>query len=158
MASKVLILARDADDYTVQLRQRFPEVVFVTAMQADDIPAAAADCDVLMTRNDDCTRAVIRAMPRLKFIQALTTGTESIEAIPALPRDTIIAAARGFHGPQMSELAFLFMLAFARNIGGIIADQKQHRWNRVPQRLLAGKTITVIGVGRIAEELSQRAK
>jgi phosphoglycerate dehydrogenase-like enzyme len=158
MASKVLILARDADDFAAHLRRRFADVVFVTAMHASDAPALWADCDVLMTRNDDCTDTVIRAMPRLRFIQALTTGTELIEAIPDIPRDAIIAAARGFHGPQMSELAFLFMLAFARNIRGIIADQSEHRWNRVPQRLLAGKTVVVLGVGRIAEEIARRAK
>lgn len=158
MASKVLILARDAEAFAERLWRSFPDVAFFAVQDAPDPQAVGADCDVLMTRNDDCTDAVIRAMPRLKWIQALTTGTELIEAMPDIPRDAIITAARGFHGPQMSELAFLFMLAFARNFSAVIADQKQRRWNRVPQKLLAGKTMVVLGVGRIAEELARRAK
>jgi D-2-hydroxyacid dehydrogenase (NADP+) len=157
MAAKVLILARDAQDFAGHLQRSFPDVSFLTAQHADDACETCAACDVLMTRNDDCTDAVIRAMPRLKWIQALTTGTELIEAIPDIPHDAVITAARGFHGPQMSELAFLFMLSFARNLPGVIADQKQHRWNRVPQRLLVGKTLVILGVGRIAEEIARRA-
>jgi len=158
MASKVLILARDAEAFAEQLRPNFPDVAFFAAAEPQDALSNCGDCDVLMTRNDDCFEAVIRAMPRLKFIQALTTGTELIEAMPGLAPDVLITAARGFHGPQMSELAFLFMLSFARKLPAIIADQKQRRWNRVPQSLLVGKTLVVLGVGRIAEELARRAK
>src|SRR5438874_2482470 len=158
MASKVLILARDAEAFAERLRPHFPDVAFAPALATEEALRDCGDCDVLMTRNDDCFEAVIRAMPRLKFIQALTTGTELIETMPGLRSDVLITAARGFHGPQMSELAFLFMLSFARKLPAIIADQKQRRWNRVPQRLLAGKTVVVLGVGRIAEELARRAK
>jgi len=158
MTSKILILARDAEAFAEQLRPNFPDVAFFAAAEPQDALGNCADCDVLMTRNDDCFEALIRAMPRLRFIQALTTGTELIEAMPGLPPDVLITAARGFHGPQMSELAFLFMLSFARKLPAIIEDQKQRRWNRVPQRLLAGKTMVVLGVGRIAEELAKRAK
>jgi D-2-hydroxyacid dehydrogenase (NADP+) len=158
MASKVLILARDAEAFAEQLRPNFPDVSFLAGAGPQDALGNCGDCDVLMTRNDDCFEAVIRAMPRLKFIQALTTGTELIETRPGLAPDVLITAARGFHGPQMSELAFLFMLSFARKLPAIIEDQKHRRWNRVPQRLLAGKTMVVLGVGRIAEELAKRAK
>jgi phosphoglycerate dehydrogenase-like enzyme len=79
-------------------------------------------------------------------------------ALPNLPPSVMIAAARGFHGPQMSELAFLFMLAFARKFPTVLENQKNKIWDRREQRLLAGKTAVVVGVGRIAEELAQRCK
>ena len=97
-------------------------------------------------------------MPKLKLIQALTTGTDHITALPNLPPNIVIAAARGFHGPQMSELAFLFMLAFARKFPALLESQKQKRWDRREQRLLAGKTAVLVGVGAIAEELARRCQ
>src|SRR4029453_5988245 len=97
-------------------------------------------------------------MPRLRFIQALTTGTDDIAALPNLPPQALVAAARGFHGPQMSELAFLFMLAFARKFPAVLEDQRRHVWNRCEQRLLAGKTVVIVGAGRSAEELAHRCK
>ena len=97
-------------------------------------------------------------MPRLRLIQALTTGTDHIEALPNLPPGVMIAAARGFHGPQMSELAFIFMLHFVRDLRGLFATQDAHRWNRVHQRLLAGRTVVIVGVGAIAEELAKRCQ
>jgi D-2-hydroxyacid dehydrogenase (NADP+) len=58
----------------------------------------------------------------------------------------------------MSELAFLFMLAFARKFPTVLENQKRKIWDRREQRLLVGKTVVVVGVGRIAEELAQRCK
>ena len=54
-----------------------------------------------------------------------------------------LAAARGFHGPQMSELAFIFMLHFMRDFRDLFATQTSHRWNRVEQSLLEGRTAVI---------------
>ncbi len=67
----------------------------------------------------------------------------------------MLAAARGFHGPQMSELAFIFMLHFVRDFRDLFATQAAHRWNRVEQSLLDGRTAVIVGVGSIAEDLAQ---
>jgi phosphoglycerate dehydrogenase-like enzyme len=125
---------------------------------AADAIALGKECEILLIRTDEVSPALIAAMPRLRLIQALTTGVDHIVALPNLPARVHLAAARGFHGPQMSELAFLFMLAFARDLPKVLDNQKQRRWDRRPQRLLAGKTAALVGVGRIAEELAKRCK
>src|SRR4051794_16999367 len=104
MASKVLIFTRDADVFVEELRPRFPQVAFLGTTQRAEALKAGADCDVLMTRNDDGADELPAALPKLRWLQALTTGTDAIEAGPIPPQVTI-TAARGFHGPQMSELA-----------------------------------------------------
>jgi phosphoglycerate dehydrogenase-like enzyme len=45
-----------------------------------------------------------------------------------------------------------------RDIRALFATQDAHRWDRKEQRLLAGKTVTIVGVGAIAEELAKRCK
>jgi D-2-hydroxyacid dehydrogenase (NADP+) len=158
MSFEVLIVGRDAEFYVKQLGARFADLSFHAAEHAAAATKVGVSSDILLIRTDQITAELVGAMPRLRLIQALTTGTDHIEALPNLPANVIIAAARGFHGPQMSELAFIFMLHFVRDIRGLFATQDARRWNRVEQHLLAGKTAVTVGVGAIAEELAKRCQ
>ncbi len=158
MASEVLIVGRDSPDFATKLAPHLPGLGFRTATDAAEALKVCAGCDILVIRTDQITAALVDAMPRLRLIQALTTGTDHIEALANLPPTVVIAAARGFHGPQMSELAFIYMLHFVRDLRGLFATQDAHRWNRVEQRLLAERTVAIVGVGAIAEELARRCK
>ena len=158
MASEVLIVGRDAAFFATALGPHIPALAFRDAEDATSAVALAAPCDTLIIRTDQITPELVGAMPRLRLIQALTTGTDHIEALPNLPRGIMIAAARGMHGPQMSELVFIYMLHFVRDLRGLFATQDAHRWNRVEQSLLAERTVAILGVGAIAEELARRCK
>ena len=144
--------------FAEQLGPLFSELRFRPAHNPAEALEACGSCEILLVRNDEIFAALIAAMPRLRLIQALTTGTDDIAALPNLPPHVLVAAARGFHGPQMSELAFLFMLAFARKFPAVLDNQKEKRWDRREQRLLAGRTAVIVGVGRIAEELAKRCR
>jgi D-2-hydroxyacid dehydrogenase (NADP+) len=72
--------------------------------------------------------------------------------------EVTVTSTRGMHGPQMSELVFLQMLALLRNFSRMQRNQSAHRWDRWPQPLLAGKTVVIVGVGAIAEVLAPRCK
>jgi phosphoglycerate dehydrogenase-like enzyme len=158
MAFEVLIVGRDAGFFATALRPRFPALAFRTADDAASALPTCAESHILIIRTDQITAALVDAMPRLCLIQALTTGTDHIEALANLPPQVMIAAARGFHGPQMSELAFIFMLHFVRDLRGLFGTQDAHQWNRVEQPLLAGRTVVILGVGAIAEQLAKRCK
>jgi phosphoglycerate dehydrogenase-like enzyme len=157
MTCEALIVGRDADFFVERLTPQVPGMRFRGAVDANAALSTCGNCDVLLVRTDQITAALAGAMPRLRLIQALTTGTDHIEALN-LPPHVMIAAARGFHGPAMSELAFLFMLGLARDVRTVLANQRERKWDRRPQRLLFGKTVMIVGVGRIAEELAQRCK
>jgi phosphoglycerate dehydrogenase-like enzyme len=101
MASEVTIVGRDSGFFASRLAVRFPAVAFRSAENATAALDVCAESDVLIIRTDQITAALVDAMPRLRLIQALTTGTDHIEALRNLPPEVIIAAARGFHGPQM---------------------------------------------------------
>jgi phosphoglycerate dehydrogenase-like enzyme len=158
MTIEVLIIGRDSDVFAERLGTEFSELRFHPAHDAAEALKACGNCEILLVRNDEIFADLIAAMPRLRFIQALTTGTDDIAALPNLPPQVLVAAARGFHGPQMSELAFLFMLAFARKFPAVLEKQRRRVWDRCEQRLLAGKTVVIVGVGGIAEELARRCK
>ena len=94
----------------------------------------------------------------LRWIQSLTTGTDNILRLSALRAEVIVTSTRGMHGPQMSELVFLQMLALLRDFPRMQRNQAVHTWQRWPQPLLSGKTVVVVGIGAIAEMLAPRCK
>ena len=58
----------------------------------------------------------------------------------------------------MSEMALLHMMALWRDLPAMLANQRAHRWERWPQKLLLGKTVVLLGVGAISEELARRCQ
>jgi len=50
------------------------------------------------------------------------------------------------------------MLAFARKFPTVLENQKNKIWDRREQRLLVGKTVVVVGVGRIARSWHNAAR
>lgn len=101
---------------------------------------------------------LVARVPRLRWVQSLTTGTDQILGLRALRADVVVTSTRGMHGPQMSELVFLHMLALARDFPRMQRNQAAAVWERWPQPLLWGKTVTIVGVGAIAEALAPRCK
>jgi phosphoglycerate dehydrogenase-like enzyme len=154
----VLIKGRDADFFAGRLAPTFSGVRFEAARDRTEALAKCTEAEILIIRTDEIFPELVDAMPKLRLIQALTTGTDHIQALPNLPKHVLLAAAKGFHGAQMSELVFIFMLHFTRDLRGLFATQDSKRWNRVEQRLLEGRTVVIVGVGAIAEVLAMRCK
>ena len=79
---------------------------------------------------------LVARTPKLRWVQSLTTGTDQIVALRALGDDVVVTSTRGMHGPQMSELVFLHMLALARDFPRMQRNQAAAAWERWPQPLL----------------------
>ena len=150
-------LVRDREAYAEVLRAAMPGVtVTVVGTEAEALLAAPAST-MLAAMAHHVTQAIVDAAPGLRMIQALTTGTDHLDTL-RLPPDVTIASARGIHGPQMAELAFLFMLALARRFPDMLRNQADATWERWPQPVLRGCTVVVFGVGTIAEDLALRCQ
>ena len=117
-----------------------------------------ADIDVIMGLGHHIPPALIAAAPKLKWVQALTTGTETLTAPGVLPPHVLLTSTRGIHGPQMSELAFLNMIALNRNFRKMQRNQAEGKWEQWDQPILEGKTIVIVGLGILAEHLAERCK
>ena len=69
-----------------------------------------------------------------------------------------MTSSRGIHGPQMSEMAFLLMLALNRNFPQVVRHQAQKIWERWPAKLLHQKKVGILGIGVIGEEIARKCK
>jgi phosphoglycerate dehydrogenase-like enzyme len=153
---EVLLLDQDAPHYAAAIRTHHPQVTVHAAENGADAITLCASADVLVALAHLVPNDLLAAMTKLRWIQALTTGTDHLLSLPALKQDVLVTSARGIHGPQMSELAFLNMIALSRNLRGILENQDRQVWQRWPQKLLLGKTAVLVGVGAISEDLARK--
>jgi phosphoglycerate dehydrogenase-like enzyme len=152
----LLILNQSADAYKKALAPKFPELSIHTVAKEEEIGNFIEKMDILLTiRISD---NLIKKASKLKWIQALTTGVDYIIHLPSLRKEVLITSARGIHGPQMSEMALLLMLALNRNFPQIIRNQDQRVWERWPGKLLYQKKVGILGVGVIGEEIARKCK
>jgi phosphoglycerate dehydrogenase-like enzyme len=94
----------------------------------------------------------------LEWIQALGTGVDSILGLPSLRKNVLITSTRGIHGPQMSELAMLLMLALTRRFQDMIRNQDKAVWDRWTGELLWRKKVGILGLGAVGEEIARKCK
>lgn len=154
----VLILEEFAPEYGARLRSEFPDAVFHEALEPEDAADVCGQCEAIVALAHCVPDDLVARMPKLRWVCALTTGTDHLDTLQHLKPDVRITNARGIHGPQMAEMAMVHMLGLLRNVRGMMANQRAHVWQRWPQGLLLGKTVVLVGVGAIAEEMAVRFK
>lgn len=152
----ILIMDRGVHIDPSAVRKAFPRVTVRESQNVAEAIEHCADCDVLVAMAHEVTDELITHMPRLRYICAMSAGTERLETLNELKPDVRATSGRGIHGPQMSELAFLSMIALSREFPRMQRNQQRHAWERWPQKLLWGKTAVLVGIGPIAEELAPR--
>lgn len=149
--------AAERDGYVAGLRQHFPDWTIRASASADEAIANSDGVTALISKAQNVTAAMMAALPTLRLLQSLTTGTDPLRRL-ALPAGTRIASTRGIHGPQMAELTMLLMLALARRLPSMLANQRARVWERRGQPLLDGRTAVIVGVGAIGEAIGQRCQ
>jgi D-2-hydroxyacid dehydrogenase (NADP+) len=148
----------DAEEFARRARVDFPEIALTAINDRGAALEFAAGAEVMIGHHFQFDEQLLGHAPRLRWIQSLTTGTDAILKLRSLRSQTLLTSTRGMHGPQMSELVFLHMLALARDFPRMQRNQARSRWERWPQPLLWGKSVTIIGVGAIAESLAPRCQ
>ena len=158
MPLEMILIHFDADQYRERLTARFPDITFQVFKSGKDAFGVADRVEVIIGLDHHIPRELIAAAPKLKWIQALTTGTDTLTRPGMMPPHVILTSTRGIHGPQMSELAFLNMIALQRDFRKMQRNQAAAKWEQWNQPILDGKTIVIVGMGLLAEHLAERCK
>ncbi len=126
-----------------------------------ELLTAMADADALIVRSaTKVTRQVIDASPNLRVIARAGTGVDNVDLDAASARGIVVMNAPGANSISVAELAMGQLLALARHLPAADAAMKAHKWEKkkFAGGELRGKTLGLVGLGRIGQEVAARAR
>lgn len=115
---------------------------------------------VLIVRSTKVQGEALSASNALKLIIRAGSGYDTIDTAGARERGIAVANCPGMNAVAVAELVMGHMIAFDRRIADNVADLRAKRWNKKlysKARGLKGRTVGIVGVGRIGSEVAKRA-
>src|SRR3970040_2082314 len=137
------------------------EVVHDPDLKEDALPQAirSTGADVLIVRGTKVTTPMLDA-GRLSLIVRAGAGYNTIDVAGASKRDIYVSNCPGKNAIAVAELAFALILALDRRVPDNVADLRSGKWNKKEYSKaqgLYGKTIVLLGIGSIGQEMVRRA-
>ena len=158
--ARILIADQIAEQGIAMLREDH-DVTVQTGLSEDDLVEAVADISALVVRSQTrVTPRVIEAASQLEVVGRAGVGVDNIDLAAATARGVVVVNAPLANTMSATEHAFALMLAAARNVPRGDSSLRDGRWER--GRLqgveLAGRTLGVVGLGRIGSGVAIRAR
>ncbi|MCA9858499.1 MAG: D-2-hydroxyacid dehydrogenase [Thermomicrobiales bacterium] len=128
--------------------------------------AMLAECDVVWDIPEvvwdtpgATTKPVLEILPKLRWIQTTSAGVgPMITNLGLADTDILVTTSSGIHAKPLAEFAFAVMLTWVKELPRLRDDQRAHRWERYCAGELDGRTLTVVGPGRIGREVGRLGK
>jgi D-3-phosphoglycerate dehydrogenase len=143
------------------LRDEGWEVDARSGRTAAELAADLADADALLVRSATrVTRGLLASAPLLRVVGRAGTGVDNIDVAAASSRGVLVVNAPGANSISVAEHAFALLLALARMVPAADHAMKDCKWEkkRFLGTELRGKTLGIAGLGRIGQEVAQRAR
>jgi phosphoglycerate dehydrogenase-like enzyme len=97
-------------------------------------------------------------MPQLRWVQAMTAGVDGWLAHPDLKHEVTLCCARGTHRVSMPENILGALFHLTKPYMAAALDQRNSHWGKRQSIPLAGKTLGILGLGAIGQELARKAE
>jgi D-3-phosphoglycerate dehydrogenase len=136
------------------------EVTVQTGLTEAELIEAIPDFSALVVRSQTkVTEAVLKAGRRLRVVGRAGVGVDNVDLETATRRGVIVMNTPSGNTISTAEHAFSLLLSVARKIPQAHANLQSGKWDRkqFEGTELYGKTLGIIGMGRIGSELSRRA-
>jgi len=158
-----IVLAEKVSPATLAILKKEPGWNVVTADQIapGGLPAELADADALIVRSAvQADAALMAAAPRLRIIGRAGVGVDNIDATEATRRGIVVMNTPGANAVAVAELTLGLMIAMTRSIPRANASMHAAKWDKksLQGSELRGKTLGIVGLGRIGLEVARRAK
>jgi D-3-phosphoglycerate dehydrogenase len=118
----------------------------------------AGDFDAFLCGDDEITRKVIdKSLPKLKIIAKYGIGVDKIDVAYATEKSIPVSFCPGVNHTTVAEHVFMLLLALTKNLMEQANTTAAGGWKRMTGHEVMGKTIGIIGLGRIGREVAIRA-
>ena len=103
-------------------------------------------------------RPLFEALPELKTIAILGTGTDNVDLVAATEHGVVVTNTPGASTVSVAEMAFTLMMAAAKHVPTADRAMRSGQWKHIQGMELKGKTLGVIGMGSIGQEMATMAR
>jgi D-2-hydroxyacid dehydrogenase (NADP+) len=153
---ELLVVWPEPGLYVSRLSEQFPSVRVRGAVDWASAPSDLEGTQILVSHGRGLSDERLAQMPRLAWIQVLSSGTEHLAALRVARPDLLMTSSSGIHGPQMAESALLHMLSLSRAVTTVARDRRDHVWTVLEEvTTLEHKTVVIVGMGTSGVRLAR---
>jgi D-3-phosphoglycerate dehydrogenase len=157
-----IVLAEKVSPATLAVFQQEPGWNVVTPDQIKNgLAAELADADALVVRSAVQVDAkLLESAPKLRVIGRAGVGVDNIDTPAATHRGIVVMNTPGANAVAVAELTLGLMVSMCRSIPRANATMHQGKWDKksLQGQELRGKTLGIVGLGRVGLEVARRAK
>jgi D-3-phosphoglycerate dehydrogenase len=159
----VRILACDGIDPSAvaRIREAGHEVIEAKGLAAPDLLTALKGVHGLLVRSaTKVTAEVLAGAPDLRVVVRAGTGLDNVDQAAADARGVVVRNTPDANTISVAEITFGMLLALERHLASAAADLRAGRWEKSKYggREIFGRTMGIIGFGRIGREVATRAR
>ena len=128
---------------------------------AAELPAAIADADGLVVRSaTKVTSALLEKAEKLRVIGRAGVGVDNVDVEAATRRGVLVMNTPGGNAVSVAEHTLALMLGLARSVPQATASTHAGKWEKssLSGTELRGKTLGLVGLGRVGMEVARRAR
>ena len=159
MSLPVVLIADKLAESTVAALGDQIEIRWVDGPDREKLLAAVPEADALLVRSATTVDAeVFDAAPKLKIVARAGVGLDNVDVDTATERGVLVVNAPTSNIHSAAEHALALLLSAARQIPAADASLREHTWKRssFSGTEIFGKTVGVVGLGRIGQLVAQR--
>lgn len=156
---KVVSTAKMSIRHQERLQTAYANHQFFFFSSIEEAGDEIRDAELLITYGEDLTPERVASMSSLRWIQVLSAGVDMMPLTELAVRGVKVTNASGIHKIPMAEYTIGVMLQATRKMNELYVKQQASDWDRsLRVEELYGKTLGIIGVGAIGEEIARRAQ
>lgn len=156
-----IVLAEKVSPATLAVFQQEPGWQIVTPDQIKNgLAAELADADGLVVRSAvQADAALLSAAPKLRVIGRAGVGVDNIDTDAATRQGIVVMNTPGANAVAVAELTLGLMISMGRSIPRANSTMHSGKWDKksLQGSELRGKTLGIVGLGRIGLEVARRA-
>jgi D-3-phosphoglycerate dehydrogenase / 2-oxoglutarate reductase len=159
-AAPLVVVADPIAEEGLAILRPHARVQTVAGQSPDVLRRSLADADALLVRSETrVTAALLDGAPRLRVIGRAGAGVDTIDVPAATERGIVVVNAPGGNAVAAAEHTLALMFALARRVAAADASLKRGEWARGKYvgSELTGKTLGLVGLGRVGSEVGRRA-
>lgn len=165
---KIVILdayAQNPGDLSWDFLSKYGEAEIYDRTPAELIYERSRDADILVTNKTPLSAELIGSLPRLKFVATLSTGYNIVDVKALTERGIPVSNIPAYSTHAVAQLVFSFMLEHCTHAALHSDSVRRGDWSRNPDFTyhltplyeLDGKTIGIIGFGKIGRDVAKKA-